>query len=388
MKLPWRYQGSPLQRFLHWWGSELASFLPAGFREQVRQRDDSLALVPQTDGGWLIVHAFDGHYDVLRRCPPEADAAELSATVASLRTDDAGKQRDLFVLLEADQSLVCELELPAAAEENLREVIGYEMDSHTPFSADQVYFDQVIKDRDRDKTRLTVKLGVSPAAPLEASLERLAEAGLDLKAVDILQRSDADPASIESRQHLNLLPPERRPAPDYTNLRNNAALAVLAIALLAGVMYQSLAVREQRLANLQEQVTNLSVETRQVTRLRQQLEDAIVGANFLVEKKQQERMVVEIINEMTNRLPDDTYATRLTIEDGQFEMQGQSASSSRVISLLTDSPLFSEVNLRGAVQRDARTGKDRFQIEATITPRSEQRAVADTEEGEYANPAG
>ncbi|MEI6126546.1 MAG: PilN domain-containing protein [Pseudomonadota bacterium] len=48
---------------------------------------------------------------------------------------------NLFIALPRDAVLVKFLHLPAAVEENLRATLGYELDKHTPFSFDEVYFD-------------------------------------------------------------------------------------------------------------------------------------------------------------------------------------------------------------------------------------------------------
>ena len=396
MSFKFRYKGTMLQRFLSWWGGELLGFLPNGLRERLRSQEDCIALVPQSDGGWLLVHGFDGHYDVLRRCPPGVEAAELSAIIASVRSGDDAKLRPLIVLLESSEALLREFDLPLAAEENLRDVLGYEMDSHTPFSVEQVEFDYRVLHRDSQAGKLRVRMGVVPKSRIEQVLSALADAGGDPQCIDVLYRGEPDDtetaarddAPIGGRYEINLLPPDQRPAPDFQAYRTNAVLAVLVVALLAAVMLQSVAIREQRSENLGEQREQMQLQARQVTQLRSQLDDAIVGANFLVEKKHGRRMVVEVLNELSTRLTDATYVERLTISEGAIELHGQSDSSSQVVGLLSESAVFSGVSLEGAVQRDARTGKDRFRLEAAITPGSANQSLAENEEGEDADSAG
>lgn len=396
MTFKFRYKGTMLQRFLTWWGGELLGFLPSGLRERLRSREDCIALVPQADGGWLLVHGFDGHYDVLRRCPPGVEAAELSAIIASVRSGDDAKLRPLIVLLESSEALLQEFDLPLAAEENLREVLGYEMDSHTPFSVEQVEFDYCILKRDSHAGKLRVRMGVVPKPRIEQLLAGLADAGADPQRIDVLYRGEPDPsgeaardeAPIGGRYQLNLLPAEQRPAVDLQAYRTNAVLALLVVTMLVAVMLQSVAIREQRSDNIEQQREQMQLQARQVSQLRGQLDDAIVGANFLVEKKHRRRMVVEVLNELSSRLTDATYVERLTIRDGAIELHGQSDSPSQVIGLLSESAVFSGPSLEGAVQRDPRTGKDRFRLEAEITPGSGNQSVAGNEEGENANSAG
>lgn len=52
-----------------------------------------------------------------------------------------GGRDNIFIALPRDAALLQFLYLPAAVEENLRATLGYEIDKHTPFSFDDVYFD-------------------------------------------------------------------------------------------------------------------------------------------------------------------------------------------------------------------------------------------------------
>lgn len=52
-----------------------------------------------------------------------------------------GGRDNLFIALPREAVLVQFLHLPAAVGENLRATLGYELDKHTPFSFDDVYFD-------------------------------------------------------------------------------------------------------------------------------------------------------------------------------------------------------------------------------------------------------
>ncbi len=69
----------------------------------------------------------------------------------------AGKY-NLFIALPSDVALLQFLHLPLSVEENLRTTIGYEMDRHTPFSFDDVYFDCHIVNRFPEGNLLYVML--------------------------------------------------------------------------------------------------------------------------------------------------------------------------------------------------------------------------------------
>jgi general secretion pathway protein L len=76
--------------------------------------------------------------------------------------------------------------------------------------------------------------------------------------------------------------------------------------------------------------------------------------------------MVGLINDLTTRIPLDTYLERLQIESEQVQLQGQAEEASKLIALLGASPCLGNPGFQGQVQPDARTGKDRFQINAVL----------------------
>ena len=62
-----------------------------------------------------------------------------------------------WMLLPAGSALQRRLLLPAAAADRLRDVIGFEIDRQTPFSADSVRFDTRVLER---RERLSFRSGV------------------------------------------------------------------------------------------------------------------------------------------------------------------------------------------------------------------------------------
>jgi general secretion pathway protein L len=126
----------PLQRSLHrawsWWTGELMELMPPSFREFIERR--SRRLLVEFMGNDLII--LEGHADrvqVLKRVPVESANESLAGLSRGAR--------DTALIVPSDKILSKALTLPLAAEENLYEVLGFEMDRHTPFSADQVYYD-------------------------------------------------------------------------------------------------------------------------------------------------------------------------------------------------------------------------------------------------------
>ncbi len=70
----------------------------------------------------------------------------------------SGARDNLFIALPRDCVLFQFLNLPLTVEEDLRATLGYEMDRHTPFSFDEVYFDYQVMKRFPESNLLQVML--------------------------------------------------------------------------------------------------------------------------------------------------------------------------------------------------------------------------------------
>jgi len=93
------------------------------------------------------------------------------------------------------------------------------------------------------------------------------------------------------------------------------------------------------------------------------LQDTIDAANFLSRKKHETPLMVDLLNDLTARLPDDTYLERLNVDEKyKVELQGLSDDASKLIGLLNKSQLLTNPSPQGSIQPDPRTKKDRFNI--------------------------
>ena len=131
-------------------------------------------------------------------------------------------------------------------------------------------------------------------------------------------------------------------------------------------MDESLTNRAAAVEAMRAEVEKSNTEARQVAALRKTLADSIAGANFLSDKKRNNPLTVALIDDLSRRLPEDTFLERLQIENGDVQLQGQSKEAAKLISLLGASTCLGDPRLQGQIQPDARTGKERFQIVADI----------------------
>jgi Tfp pilus assembly protein PilN len=270
-------------------------------------------------------------------------------------------------LLPAHSVLRRSLRLPAAAATRLRDVVGFEIDRQTPFTADQVHFDARVIGH-REDGQLDVELVVVPRTTLDA----LAGQGGTWKgALAGVDAADAQGLPLG----VNLLPPQARQQRRDPMQRWNRLLALAAVVALVGGGWQLLDNRRQAARNLQAQVDVAAQRARTVGEQRQQLQDLVDGAAFFDRQRAQRPPAVEVWNELSQRLPDGTWLEKFSLEGGQLQLIGLSDSASSLVGRLEGSRLWRTPALTGVLQGDDGSRRDRFtltaELQAAPAPRAE-----------------
>lgn len=350
------WRSSPLPGFFAWWWGQLRALLPLRWQAFF-------------GGGnvWCLLHHHDGQWSVRRSGQPQAsapwndalDAPEQQALLNAAVADVDRQDLRLALCLPQQTVLRRRLLLPEAARDNLRQIGAFEMDRQTPFRVDQVYYDLRELKGPAPAGRIAAELVVAPRAAVDAKLEHLRNAGIAIDAVDLCEG--------DARLGVNLLPPERARAHRDPRRRLNLALAAAALVLLVLCLGQYLHNRQEALAAMQTQVDDMRADAQKIAQLRKQLEDSTGAAGFLAKRKTDSVAVVDVLQDLTARIPDDTWLERFTVDSsGRVGIQGQSAKAASLIDVLQGSKLLTGANFQGVIQRDPATNKERFFMDAQL----------------------
>ncbi|KAA9130769.1 PilN domain-containing protein [Marinihelvus fidelis] len=352
-----RLQTSRFGQFLNWWGAELRGLLPQALQARLSHAQGKVVL--RLDDGTLDVAWFEaGSITPLENYSLEQDAGLQQQQIADLlqarELDEA--HRDL--LLDGGDVLTKTVTMPLATEANLRQALAFEMDRNTPFKAGDVYFDYRILERDREKAQLRAELLLAPRGIVDASLRVLAARGVPPSGVDVEQ--DGRPVGV------NLLPLEQRHRVVNRKARMNLLLALGAVALLVAVMLQSLWLRQHQVEQVTEAIDEVRVEARRVQNIRAQIEDAAEAAGFMASRRAENPPSVAVLAEVTRIVPDDTFLDRFRAWEGNLQLQGKSDNAQQLIEVVNGSAMFGESAFRGSTRYDNRSGKEIFDLRATL----------------------
>jgi general secretion pathway protein L len=362
------WRGSPLPAFLRWWGGELRALLPlrwqawfgSGADWYLLQHDGSAWSLRALGNRLPLTHWNDGDDALMQQ-------AALSGALKNVDRDD----RHLALLLPADAVLRRTLALPLAARDNLQQVMAFEIDRQTPFSAAQVYYAVRELPAPAAAGRFQAELVVVTRAALDPLLARVSALNMPIDAVDL--------AIGHGRLGVNLLPPEQTLRRVRPRMRLNLALAAGCLLLLVLALSTWLHNRQAALAQMQDTVESMRGDAQQVATLRQQLQDNAGAAGFLAQRKKKTVGMLSLMQDVTARLPDTAWLERFSVDNtGQVGLQGQSVQAAKLLDALKDSSLITNASFQGSIQPDPTTGKERFYLTAQLRQPAAARSSAAT----------
>jgi general secretion pathway protein L len=369
-----RLSGSTLRTgtggFLSWWAHALAAWLPPRMRQLLGMDRGRVLVQVEVDALLLRLQRGDGIRN-LGTVPAlagiEADRDPL-APVLGLRLSDLPR----WLLLPAGSSLRRRLPLPAAAVERLRDVVGFEIERQTPFAADTVAFDARVLARREGSGAIDAELIAVPRAALDPQLAALGPLAPLLAGIDVAG-NDGTPLEV------NLLPPAQRRRSRDPWLLWNLVFATVAAVALALTLYQILENRRDAAKAFDAAIARQAAPARRAAAQQQELEALIKGQAFLQRARRDYPTSVEVMEELSRRLPDGTYLEKLAIEGERLTLIGLSNEAPALIGRLQDSKLWRSPALAGALQTDPTTRKDRFTLTAEVGPAETGPAAATKE---------
>ncbi len=350
--------GEPLSRFWQWWSGELYGLLPPAWRRRISVQA-LVVRIEQQETPQLVV--LDGAVEAYRLPLSTLPPPQLSEQLAQMARD-AGRT---VLQLDSRSLLHKVLTLPAVTESRLESVLGFEMDRHTPFRAEDVYFGYRVAKRDTASQRILVDLYLIPRSRLDALLQQLHSFGIAPTAVLPVEAR----VSVDT-QTLNLLPRAQRSSAGFQrqrSARNRFLVAGLLLVLLVGFpLYQ----RAERVAALESALEQPREQAQRAQQVRADIETLVEGRQYLGRQKAAQLPTLFVLDELTRLLPDNTWLSRFELNDAVLRIQGESGSASSLIGILEGSELFMSVDFTSPVTINPRSRRERFSIEARIETQS------------------
>ena len=317
-------------RFLRWWLGELFSLVPTSMRSSTARLEDFMLL-------------------------------PLMEVNAQLVPVDGGDQRNMALTLPDDRILRKKLKLPIATEENLRQVLEFQMEQHTPFSPTQVYFGYGINSRDFEHGQMEVEFVVTPRDGVDAAIKALSVLGYSVRVVFA-------EALLADGKLINLLPSMTARAPSKLWNGVNPWLAALLALLVVAAIAVPIIVKRGAVVQMLPWVDKGKKAAEIVDTMRHELEARVEQHNFVLERRQKTPTVIQTLEELTRVLPDDTWVQTLDLKGRELQIHGETASSVRLIGLFEQSSIFRDASFRSPLTKGQAVGTERYQLALQVRP--------------------
>lgn len=337
---------------MQWWGSGLLKGLPSSLRRLVRSERPRVVLQ-------LHQQALEAFWKPDQKLIP-LGTYSLNAPIDLFSKPPKiikGKKYLIEVQLPTKQGLLLEQRFPEAIQENLRQVIGYQLDRLSPFSPERAYYSAEPLTHDRKTKEINVNVQVIPKHSADRIIQQLKELGIpEVHLLSVTGSASAAPVGQMSATDLNQ---------GWSWVPLGFMVTALVLSLAAPIAYQYR--RVEQIETALAQVRQHSAEQLQV---REQLNAAQEAMSFLTERRRTSPVALDVAEHLSQLLPNHTWLERLTLEGNALSIKGESSAALDLIDLLEGSPMLSQVKFKAPVTRSKDSNNDKFQIQAQVEVKS------------------
>ncbi|TAG06248.1 MAG: hypothetical protein EAZ21_00080 [Betaproteobacteria bacterium] len=328
---------STAAHFFKWWKQHLVECIPGPIRRR-SQRAARPLLVSIADGK---IWAAGGDF---------ADSAVLEHT--PLLSGDSSKLKPTALLIGERNGFRREVALPITVEDRLTQVLAFELDRLTPLKPDDLYYDFRVVRRDNVKGVCIAEVLAAPKARVDTMIAAARERGAEINRL-VLSTSDVD-------HGMDLYKLSRKQDADAPKLAwLTPLLMLLCLALTLALVAYPIFKKRQYVIALMPIESMARAEAETATVLQRQLDKQVGDYNLLLKRKHATPIAVQVLDDLSKRLPDDTWAQSFEIKPQantkvrEVIVQGETGSGATLLQLVQGSPLLKEPMPKAAMTRVA-----------------------------------
>lgn len=342
--------------FWAWWTRELDALVPAAPRAALARRRMRPVLAFDGDHATLWRPTMEAGRAVMvesARIPLAGDPAAIAAAaraafapITMTRMAYGGTVAPVRAVISLGPRDVLRkrIVLPAAVEENFRQALAYDLDRHTPFKSDELYFDAAIVARDSARGTITIDLATARRSVVDPLRKHAAAFGVEVGAIV------PEPPATASTSRLNLVPPEERASTSlWTRWQFWLPLGLLVAAVLAAAIIPVWQKREYAI-QMNQVVGQARAQAAVSESLRHELDARVGDFNAVLDRKYAYPSALAVVDTVSKLLPDDTWLTQFELKtvakgkEAQRELllRGESANAGKLVQLFEESQLFAQ----------------------------------------------
>jgi general secretion pathway protein L len=368
-RLSWLQSNASLQvsqliaRFGHWWLREFLALFPEWIAHWLTG-SGKIALLLAQDGAFveLRLRADSGaQLDDMRVARCEYTAASIDNFLRRNKLTRADVT--IAIALRPEQFFKRTLVLPLQAANAVEGIVARDLVEKTPFRLADIHYDYAVV-LEADKLIVTQQLVKRDSA--EAAVLAF---GIEISDIGFL---DAATQGGETAQAPAIT--LHRDRGDRTSLARRTALALAGSAVVlamitGGIVYWR---QQSALDALGPQIAKMRPQAQEVRDAFAKLQHRQSSFGHLLARKHQAPALLDIWDEVTRLVPNDTWLTELHVTDASpsqeshLAVSGFSTAAAKLVVVFDRSPLFREAALTAAIALDANEQRERFALQAVV----------------------
>lgn len=339
-----------IRPFVSWWFGELVALLPVALQRGLGLNPAPIIL--RESGGLLTLLP-----PIRKNFQPVAwgnleDASAAEEALSCLKQHDA-RQTPLIVELDARHALTRTIHVPRTAEAELKAVLSFEIERHTPYHGDEVHFSYKIDPGKSNDATLAAEVTILPKVTLSGILSVLENAGYPPRLIQVRpDRETERPAPAFDRHDLSLA---AVPANRMLGLWG----AVVVILGIVAVSAPLISLRSSA-DDLRRAVAAAGDNANPALRVGEETDRVRRAALGVIRAKSATPAIVETINDLSKIIPDGTWLRLVSFVDDELVIEGLTDSTSKLVGLLEGSPQFADVAYTAPVTRERGGRLERF----------------------------
>lgn len=338
------------QIFIRWWGEGLYNGLPNAARKLFRAALPRLVLYTHDGRSVDVQWLQDGKSQMRGQFVLPDGNTQYSDLLPNLAQ---GKPYEVELCLGKSQVLALQHHFPEAVKENLQQVLSYQLDRLTPFTADSALFDARVAQHDKGRKEILADIFVVPKHVVERFNRLLADIGVN--AIRVVSVAGADKGiNLAARQ-------DSQQTQGWSRIPLYAFLGALVLSLAVPLGY-----KHRRVDQIETALAEVRSNSAEQLAIREKLVAAEEALTFIESKRKTSPMALDVVETLSNLIPEHTWLERLEMQGGKLEIRGESGMALSLIDTLEDAAEFAEVRFKSPVTRNKNNGRDRFHIEATL----------------------
>lgn len=264
------------------------------------------------------------------------------------------------ICLSSELGLSRSVELPQAARANLGDILRYDLDRLTPYSADDVHMDFRVEKSMNDGKNIEIALAVISKTVIErvASLAKKHQIAIKCITLEGDEKFDFSRFVPSSPKRLS------------SRLKWCGVPALLAF-VLSGLIGLQIHHQGNKIKELDKEISSLHIKAEAHSTRRRLLDEELTATQDLENVKESRVKLTQLLAELTRLVPDSAFLVQLVVDGDSVQFYGLAENASTLITALEQSTVFHAPRFDSPVTMDNKAGREQFHLTAKITQAAE-----------------